>query len=95
MVATDSSSTKYIVTCFQGEFGNVPFVRFLQKKKEVVEQAPEVPDKEQQEEEAVVTNLQVQEPAAVVESVKTEQDRETSDGSSEKPNVISKEDSVS
>ena len=38
VVATDSSSTKYIVTCFQGEFGNVPFVRLLQKKK-VVEPA--------------------------------------------------------
>jgi len=94
VVATDSSSTKYIVTCFQGEFGNVPFVRLLQKKK-VVEQAPEVPDKEQQEEETVVSNPQVPEPAAVVESVKTEQDQETSDGSGEKPNVISKEDSVS
>lgn len=93
VVATDSSSTKYIVTCFQGEFGNVPFVRLLQKKK-VVEPAPEVPDKEQQEEDAVVTNPQVPEPP-VVESVKIEQDRDTSDGSSEKPNVISKEDSVS
>ena len=94
VVATDSSSTKYIVTCFQGEFGNVPFARLLQKKK-VVEQAPEVPDKEQQEEEPVVSNPQVPEPATVAESVKTDQDRETSDGSSEKPNVISKEDSVS
>jgi len=98
VVVTDSSSTKYIVTCFQGEFGNVPFVRLLQNKK-IVEQAQEVPDKEQGGEEAAVTNPQVpykvKEDPAVVESVKSEQDRETSDTSSEKPNVINKEDSVS
>lgn len=92
MVVTDSSSTKYIVTCFQGEFGNVPFVRLLKDK--VMEQVQEVPDKQ----EAVVSGPQVLYKAkeqSVVESVNTEQDRETSDVDSEKPNVISKEDSVS
>nr|CAD7452330.1 unnamed protein product [Timema tahoe] len=28
----DTSSTNYIITCFQGEFGNVPFVRLLSNK---------------------------------------------------------------
>ncbi|KAJ8865569.1 hypothetical protein PR048_033089 [Dryococelus australis] len=28
----DSNSTRYIVSCFQGEFGNVPFVRLLPDK---------------------------------------------------------------
>ena len=60
VVATDSSSTKYIVTCFQGEFGTVPFVRLLQDKKLVEEQTTEeqidevsVKKEEEEEEESV------------------------------------------
>ncbi|XP_069695938.1 trithorax group protein osa isoform X4 [Periplaneta americana] len=92
---TDSSSTKYIVTCFQGEFGNVPFVRLLQDKK-ATEPEQEAPEKEQVEEEVPTASPQApeKEEPAVVKSVKIEEDRETSDTSSEKPNVISKEDSV-
>ncbi|XP_023704592.1 trithorax group protein osa isoform X9 [Cryptotermes secundus] len=93
MVVTDSSSTKYIVTCFQGEFGNVSFVRLVQNKK-VAEQEQVVPGREQGEEEVAVTEAPAPQPV-VVESVKTEQDQETSDAGSEKPNVIIKEDSVS
>ncbi|KAJ9586897.1 hypothetical protein L9F63_019515, partial [Diploptera punctata] len=87
VVATDSSSTKYIVTCFQGEFGNVPFVRLLQKKK--VAEEPEVfIKKEEEDEEESVAKQPVPEKDKEEDKkekeepvvVKVEQDKESSEG---------------
>ncbi|PSN43617.1 hypothetical protein C0J52_16379 [Blattella germanica] len=115
VVVTDSSSTKYIVTCFQGEFGNVPFVRLLQDKPPEEKQTQEISVKKEEEEESeepiVVPPAAVEKEKEKEEEeedkkekqkekeepviVKVEQDKETSEPSSEKSSVISKEDSVS
>ncbi|KAK7866048.1 hypothetical protein R5R35_008556 [Gryllus longicercus] len=90
LATSDNSTTKYIVTCFQGEFGNVPFVRVLPHKRllNIKGDVPNLSDSSDR-----FTELSVCEEAVSLKSVKAEVEQE-SDNASEQSLTVSKEENT-
>ncbi|XP_049954834.1 trithorax group protein osa-like [Schistocerca serialis cubense] len=87
LTSSDISSTKYIVSCFQGEFGNVPFARLLDDSKTVgAEEEEDCRTKVSEEESYPIENLSVTPP--IVLKVECSDDNGVIDSSSSASNVI-------
>ncbi|XP_049954826.1 trithorax group protein osa-like [Schistocerca serialis cubense] len=94
LTSSDISSTKYIVSCFQGEFGNVPFARLLDDSKTVgAEEEEDCRTKVSEEESYPIENLSVTPP--IVLKVECSDDNGVIDSSSSASNVILNEEHLS
>ncbi|XP_049954817.1 trithorax group protein osa-like [Schistocerca serialis cubense] len=94
LTSSDISSTKYIVSCFQGEFGNVPFARLLDDSKTVgAEEEEDCRTKVSEEESYPIENLSVTPP--IVLKVECSDDNGVIDSSSSASNVIVNEEHLS
>ncbi|XP_049954829.1 uncharacterized protein LOC126470857 [Schistocerca serialis cubense] len=94
LTSSDISSTKYIVSCFQGEFGNVPFVRLLDDSKTVgAEEEEDCRTKVSEEESYPIENLSVTPP--IVLKMECSDDNGVTDSLSSASNVILNEEHLS
>ncbi|XP_047103478.1 trithorax group protein osa-like [Schistocerca piceifrons] len=94
LTSSDISSTKYIVSCFQGEFGNVPFARLLDDSRTVgAEEEEDCRTKVSEEESYPIENLSVTPP--IVLKVECSDDNGVIDSSSSASNVILNEEHLS